>query len=124
MPQLSTKGQVDMNFLTDVIFRHAPRSDSVASFARKSAAKLSHFCDRIIHCRVVIDNPHHHHMKGSGYRVQISLSVPGRVIINEHDPSTISTSENLYSALSDAFESVQRQLTTYAGRHVSRARRR
>jgi ribosome-associated translation inhibitor RaiA len=123
IPQLSTKGKVNMNFQTDVVFRHAPRTESVAEFIRKSAAKLSHFCDHITHCRVIVDKTHHHHRKGVGYRVRICLSIPGRAINIEHDTFEIDTRENMYAALNAAFESARHQLVNYAGRQISRNRR-
>lgn len=78
---------------------------------RRKAQKLEQFTDRILACRVVIEEPPRHHHKGASYNVHIDLTVPGCELVVKREPNP-----DLYVALRDAFNAAQRQLTAHFDR--------
>lgn len=78
---------------------------------RRRAQKLERFTDRILACRVVIEEPPRHHHKGAAYNVHIDLTVPGFELVVKREPNP-----DLYLAVRDAFNAVQRQLTEHFDR--------
>jgi ribosome-associated translation inhibitor RaiA len=97
----------------DITFRNVRSSQAVITTIEKQVEKLEQFCNRITHCRVVIDAPHRKQHKGKLYEVLIELQVPnGTLVVNRHsgdDPAHT----NLYVALRDAFDAAKRQLQDY-----------
>ncbi|MFI5401851.1 MAG: HPF/RaiA family ribosome-associated protein [Planctomycetota bacterium] len=102
-----------MQFPTEISFRDMPRWEKAEAEARKRAAELERFFDRITSCRVVIEAPHQHQQKGQVYHVRIDLTVPGREIVVNRDPSGHRQHEDLYLAIRNAFRAARRQLQDY-----------
>jgi len=86
---------------------------------RERAARLERFFERIQSCRVVVEAPHRHHHQGKLYRIRIDLKVPGGELAASRDPSERRAHEDVYVAIRDAFDAVQRQLAAYARRQRS-----
>jgi ribosomal subunit interface protein len=80
--------------------------------------KLETYFDRIVGCHVTLDAPHQHQHQGRGhhYTVKIELEVPGKTITIARDPDKCIAREDLYSAIDDAFTSIEGALKTYAAR--------
>jgi hypothetical protein len=60
-----------------VTFRHDTASEAILLFVRREASRLDAFADRIRECRVVIDVPHRHRLKGRRAGVAITLLCRG-----------------------------------------------
>lgn len=102
-----------MKLPLEITFRNVVRTEEMEERIRAKAAKLDRFFDRITGCRIVVEAPHKHHLKGNTYRVHIELSVPGEELVVNRDPQN-PEHEELTIALRDAFAAAQRQLQAYA----------
>jgi ribosomal subunit interface protein len=85
------------------------RSNALYNAIREKADKLERYYDRIMSCRVVLEQPARHQRKGKQYAVRIDLKVPGGeiAVTHEHD-------EDLQIALREAFNAARRRLEDYA----------
>ena len=71
---------------------------------RERSEKLSHFCNRVTQCRVTVDGPGQHALRGR-IRVRIYLSVPGsEIAINRL------AAEDLPIAIRKSFDAADRRL--------------
>lgn len=86
-------------------------SEFIEARVRDEVAKLEHFFDKIISCRVVVEKPHKHHHKGNQYGVKIFMSLPGNNLVSvDHNPGKNETHEDVYVAIRDSFNAARRQL--------------
>jgi ribosomal subunit interface protein len=88
-------------------------SPALEAVVRERAAKLEKFCDEIIGCQVMFEEPHRHHHQGNLYHFRIDLTVPGKEIVVRRSPDDEHAHEDAFVALRDAFDSVRRQLEDY-----------
>ena len=112
-----------MKIPLQITFQHVDRSPAVEDRVRKEAAKLDEFYDNIMSCRVVIEAPHVHHHKGKLYQVRIDLKVPDKELVTTHGHNLNHAHEDLYVAIRDAFDEIQRQLEDYARRRRGHAKK-
>jgi len=126
-------GRIAMEFL-QVTFRNMKSSPTVEEWIREEAAKLETFYSQIMGCRVAVEMPHRHHLKGSPYHVRIDLTLPGGelVIKREADVSDLARRgggtaiskrlevevphKKLRMAINDAFKAAARRVQDYARR--------
>ena len=100
-----------------VTFKDFEHSDAVETRVRERAEKLTHFYDRIVECRVVLQAPHKHRHKGKLYSVRIDLIVPGAELVVNHGQHEKHQHEDVYVAIRDAFQAMERQLSQFADKH-------
>ena len=100
-----------------VTFRKMPPSPYVRERIKERADKLQRFHDRIIGCRVVVEAPHRHHHKGKLYMVAVEVRVPGGTIASHRNPGQHHSHEDVYVAMRDAFDAIERQILDYVRRH-------
>jgi cold shock CspA family protein/ribosome-associated translation inhibitor RaiA len=118
-----------------ITVRNIQHSEAVDAQIREEVAKLEEFFDHLIHCRVVVEMPHHHQARGNPFHVQIRLEVPGTELIVSHQPNLHSNSvdmeetkhhkglelegahKDLYLTIHDAFRKARRQLQEHIQRH-------
>ncbi|MBI3857502.1 MAG: HPF/RaiA family ribosome-associated protein [Planctomycetes bacterium] len=82
-------------------------SASLAEHIRERARKLGHFFGRVKECRVTVDGPGQHPLKGR-IRVRIYLSVPGsEIAINRQ------TGADLPLAIRESFDAADQRLEDY-----------
>lgn len=94
----------------EIHFTNMERSDFVEAAVREKAARLERFFGGITSCHVYIDAPHHHHHKGNHYEVRVELRVPGSELAVNNKPGNVNAHEDVYVAIRDAFNAVERQL--------------
>ncbi len=99
-----------MKLPLQITFRHMERSDALEQDIRDKAEKLDQFCDQIMSCRVVVEQPHQHHEQGRLFRIKIDLHVPGGEIVASRESDQHHAHEDPYVATRDAFDAVKRQL--------------
>lgn len=92
-----------------VTIRDFPNSSALETNIRDRAEKLTQFYQRIGSCRVVVDFSQKHKRKGKLYNVHVDLSVPGKELVVTHKQD-----EDVYVAVRDAFDAIERQLEKYA----------
>jgi ribosomal subunit interface protein len=98
----------------EISFRNMQTSAAAEKKIRQYADKLAKFHDRIIYCKVVIEQKHHHQQHGNIFHVRITLQVPGSLLIVSRDPEANHGHEDIYVAIHDAFDAARRQLEDHA----------
>lgn len=101
---------------TQITFRNMTPSAAVRARIEERAEKLTQFHDRIISCRVVVQAPHRRHVKGKLYSLSIDLKLPGREIAASRQAAEHHAHEDVYVAVRDAFDAVERRLEDTARR--------
>ena len=117
-----------------ITFRNMKSSTVVEEWVRAEASKLETFYSQITGCRVAIEVPHRHHLKGSPYHVRIDLTLPGGELVIKREANLSSRvrregereiskqlevetpHKNLRLAINDAFKAAARRLQDYARR--------
>jgi cold shock CspA family protein len=96
---------------TSISFKDIVKTPEIEDLIQKKMAKLERFCNYLISCRVMIEQPQRHQEVGNPYRVRIDMKVPPshELIVNEpssqgdmHDP--------LHVVITKAFHKAERQL--------------
>lgn len=105
-----------------ISYRNMEASDSVERQVRERVAQLEKFYDRLIACRVVLEQIGRHHRKGRLFDVRVELAVPGREIVATRDPSEDHAHEDAHVAIRDAFDAARRQLEDYVRRIDNRVK--
>ncbi|MHC5113220.1 MAG: HPF/RaiA family ribosome-associated protein [Planctomycetota bacterium] len=99
-----------------VSFRHMSVSDTIERLCWEEAEKLERYCDRIIGCRIVIEQPHRNHRKGNLFGVRIDLTLPGSEIVINREPPAHQVDEDIYVAVRETFDTARRKLEDYVRR--------
>lgn len=99
-----------------ISFRGIEPPQGIKERIEERAAKLEKFFDRVTSCRVVVSAPHRHHHKGKLYHLAISLGVPGGELVVNRYPAGKHAHEDVYVALRDAFNALERQLRDHVRR--------
>lgn len=99
-----------------ITFRDMPTSEAVRARILKRVEELEQFHPRIMWCRVVVRAPHRHQRKGRLYSVRIDLKVPRREIVINREPTARQAHEDVYVAIRDAFDALDRRLEDAARR--------
>lgn len=92
-----------------ITFRDFPPSDAVEARVRERVAKLEEFHGRLTSCRVAIEAAKRRH-KATGYQVRIDLTLPGEELVVSHDHADRKPADDIYVAIRDAFDAMERQL--------------
>ncbi len=86
-------------------------SAAVETNIREKAAKLDQFYDQIMSCRVMVEAPHGHHIKGNLYQVRIDLTVPeGELLVSHEHHHKDHSHEDVYVVIRDSFDAMKGQL--------------
>jgi ribosome-associated translation inhibitor RaiA len=101
-------------FPVDIRFRGMTPSPAVEAAVHRWVERLARAFDRIIHCEVVIEEPHRSQRHGQGFHVRVEVAVPDCTIAVSRDPGLDPAHENVYVALNDAFRAARRQLQDHA----------
>ncbi len=99
-----------MNVPLQITFRGMESSEALAERIREAALKLEKFEDRIVACRVLVEQPHRHHQQGNHFHLRIQLTIPGNELVVSHEHKDAATQENAYAAVADACEAMKRRL--------------
>ena len=109
-------------------------SPRVKEWVRAELEKLETFYGSIMDCRVAIEQPHRHRVKGNLYHVRIDLRLPGGELVVDRQPSprklahqagkieitkkseTGTPHKDLRLAIDDSFRIAGRRLQDYAHR--------
>jgi ribosomal subunit interface protein len=94
-----------MQLPLQITFRGMAHSPEIETAIREKAAKLEHHFDRIMSCRVVVEQPAQHKRHGKPFTVHLDIKVPGGEIAITHDHD-----EDLHVALHQAFDAARRKL--------------
>ncbi len=92
-----------------ITVRDMQNSPALEDHLRKRAHKLTQYYHRINSCRIVIHVDQKHKHQGKIFSVCIDLTVPGKELVVNRKRD-----EDVYVAIRDAFQAIQRKLETYA----------
>jgi cold shock CspA family protein/ribosome-associated translation inhibitor RaiA len=100
-----------MEVQPEITFRGLEKTDEIERHILEKAGKLDDIHPGVISCRVAVEKDQEHQRSGSPYRVRVVVRIPpGKEMIARREPGKGEIHERLQTAISDAFESVQRQL--------------
>ena len=95
---------------TQVLFRNIEHSQAVEEAVHKRAEKLGRFSDQILSLKVTVESPHNNHHKGKVYHVGVEALIPKHDIVVNHDQHDKHAHEDIYVAIRDTFDAVERQI--------------
>jgi ribosome-associated translation inhibitor RaiA len=111
-----------MTLEPQISYRDVAQSPSIDRLIRTEVAKLEHFHDRILNCRVHIEYAHRRH-SSPVFHVRIELSVPGEHLVVSHNDDTHPPSssheaahKDVQLAVRDAFRTATSRLQDYVSR--------
>ena len=101
---------------TKVVFRGIDHSQAVEDAVHKRLTKLERFSDQIQSRRAILESPHNNHQKGKVYHVGVEAFIPNHDIIVTHEQHDKHEHEDIYVAIRDAFNALERRLKGVYGR--------
>lgn len=94
-----------MKMTPQITLKNVPHSEAVEAKIREKIAKLDQFTDKIMGCRVLVEESQRRQHQGKLFSVRIDITVPGKeLVVNRVE------NEDLYVAIRDAFDAGKRQL--------------
>lgn len=96
--------------LVEILFRNLRSSAVARQKIIERVNKLHRFHPRIMRCRVTVHAPRHRQIKGRIYHVGIDARIPGRAIVVNHDRPPDAARHDLYVAIHEAFNALERRL--------------
>ena len=103
-----------------VTFRNIGPSEAIEARIRERAGNLEHHFDGIVGCRVVVEELHRRHRKGNHFQVRVDVTVPGAELVATREPDAHHSHTDLYVAIRDAFDAMDRRLIEHARRQDRR----
>lgn len=91
-----------------ISYGNIQKSEALEALILRECARLERFFERIVSCRVRLDQPHKRH--GTTFTVQVEVGVPGETLVSEEPGQT------LERAIHDAFHTATRRVHEYARR--------
>lgn len=109
-----------MQIPVQITFHGIDHSDAVEERIREKVGRLEALFDRLTSCKVVIESHHKNtsnlHHKGEPFHIRIDLTLPGGELVVKRDPKDSHVNEDVYVALRDAFQAMERQLKEFIAR--------
>lgn len=112
-------GELAVETPAEITFRDIDHSDAVESRVRERVAKLETMSDEIIGCQVRVRAPHNKH-KGTEYVIDINVQMPGTALHIDRRPGDDHAHTDIYVAIRDAFNAMERQLRKWQDQHKGR----
>ena len=107
----------------EISFRDVGHSDAVEQHIREKAGKLTATFDDIIGIRAVVAMPHNHSYKGKLAHVSLEIGLPGQTVAITRDQHDQYEHEDMYLAVSDAFDKATRKIKQIHDKRTDKARR-
>lgn len=118
-----------MDVPAKIAFHNIEHSDAVETRVRERIARLEQFFPHITSCHVAIEAPHRSphptpdraSAKPIQYHVRIDVHVPGRNLTVSRNPGADSGHYDIYVALRDSFDAMERQIEDFARRQKNKS---
>lgn len=94
-----------------ITFRNVTRSNAIETAINEKAEKMNTFFERIMSCRVVVEESQRRHHQGKLFRIGIDITVPGKELAVSREEN-----QDVYVAIRDAFDAAYRQLEEHGRR--------
>lgn len=104
---------------TKIVFRGLDHSPAVEEVVQKRLQKLERFNNHIQSFRVTLEAPHNNHHKGNVYHVGVEVLLPNHDIVVNNDQHDKHSHEDIYVAIRDAFDVMERRLKEASTRQRS-----
>jgi ribosomal subunit interface protein len=103
--------------MIQITIRGIPASKLLETHIRQKIEKLDRYNKQITSARVVVELPQKHKHQGKLYNVRIDILVPGKELVVTHKQD-----EDVYIAIRDAFEAIERQLEEHSRKRHGRVK--
>lgn len=103
----------------EVTFKDIDHSDAIEARIRERVARLEAMCNEILRCQIWVRAPHRRH-KGTEYVIDISVQMPGATLHIDRRPGDDHAHTDVYVAIRDAFNGMERQLRKWQDQHKGR----
>jgi ribosomal subunit interface protein len=100
-----------MKIPLQITFRNMPHSEAIEAKINEKAARLDRYYDRIMSCRVVVEESQRRQHQGKLFSVHIDITAPGKELA-----VTRAENEDPHVAVRDAFNTAARWLEEHARR--------
>lgn len=100
----------------EIAFVDTATSPAAEARIRERVTRLERHFGSITSCHVFVAAPHQHHRKGNHFEVRIELRVPGAELAVSNKPGDINAHEDVYVAIRDSFDAMERQLEEWKRR--------
>lgn len=98
---------------TQITFRSIPHSSTVEYHINKHFKKIFSIYNKVNHCKVVIDAEQKNKHKGKIFSISIYATIPGHKLFCKKQ------NQNLYVAIRDGFNSLDKLLKRYCKRKLT-----
>src|SRR3569623_611054 len=89
----------------EIDYHQITKSEAIDQLIREKLDHLEQFCDYIMSCAVVVEQPNLHQRSGNPYRVRIDLHIPpGHEIVAIAGQQHNDMHDDLQTVVIDAFE--------------------
>ncbi|HVE44138.1 MAG TPA: ribosome-associated translation inhibitor RaiA [Gammaproteobacteria bacterium] len=102
---------------TQITVHDIEHSPAVLANIQKRVDKLEQFYHRICSCRVAVQIPQKHKHQGKLFNIRVEVSVPGKILVATHK-----VDEDIYVAIRNAFNAMERQLEEYGRKRHGRVK--
>ncbi len=100
----------------EIHFQDMDRSPAVEEAVRERALKLEKLFDGITSCHAYVHALQRNQRKGNHYEVRLEVRVPGTELAVSNRPGDRNAHEDVYVAVRDAFDAMERQLKRWKER--------
>lgn len=114
---IQTHEEKTMTSKVVITFRNVKKTAPIVDLVQERYMKLKKYYSNIIRATAVIELPHKRKSTGNDYRVQVEIKIPGTKIVGSSREKQ-TDSDDLYSAITQAFHAVERQLITRRARRT------
>ncbi|MDH4161476.1 MAG: HPF/RaiA family ribosome-associated protein [Nitrospirota bacterium] len=98
-----------MKIAPQITMKNVPHSAAVEAKILEKLQKLEQFSDRIMGCKVTVEESQRRQHQGKLFSVHIDITTPGKeLVVNKVE------NEDLYVAVRDAFNAAKRQLEEHS----------
>ncbi|MFP3984122.1 MAG: HPF/RaiA family ribosome-associated protein [Desulfurivibrionaceae bacterium] len=95
----------------EIVFHDVKKTDALEELIREKIAKLEKLTDKIISCRVAVDQPPKHKQSGNPWEVHINLKLPSdKEVVVKQGAGRKTEPEDLGLTINEAFNAAERQL--------------
>jgi ribosomal subunit interface protein len=105
-----------MKIPLQITFKDVDQSPAIETRIRERAERLERFHDRIMGCRVVVGTASRSGHKGHLYAISVDVTLPGGEVAATRERAMHHAHEDVYVAIRDAFDAVERRLEDHARR--------
>ena len=100
-------------FPVQIVFQKMRPSKAVQDDIKTRAYKLMRYCNRIMHCHVLVEIINRHHHQGKLFHICVDVHIPNMQLVVSRSSAENHAHEDVYVALRDAFDALGRQLKNY-----------